>query len=153
MARDKATVAAVVFVISIKNTAMRNLILFRGLPGSGKSILSAQLCTVTLSADDYFIGNDGMYRFDASHIRDAHQQCQSNVAACMRLGMPSVGVANTFTQAWEMKAYFDLAAQHDYHCHTIVVENRHGSKSTHAVPPEVYKRMAERFELQLIDQH
>ena len=34
---------------------MKDLILFRGLPGAGKSTLADTLCDVAYSADDFFI--------------------------------------------------------------------------------------------------
>lgn len=128
---------------------MKILVLFRGLPGSGKSTLSAQLCDVTLSADDYFIQPNGSYKFDPTGIRNAHRQCQSNTTAAMRLGIPKIGVANTFTKEWEMEEYFKLAEKYGYQISTVVVENRHGSSNSHGVPTEAVQQMKERFEVKL----
>jgi hypothetical protein len=48
-----------------------------------------------------------------------------------------------------MKPYFELAKQYDYRVTTIIVENRHGAKSIHNVPPETIKKMTDRFEIKL----
>ena len=58
-------------------------------------------------------------------------------------------VHNTFTADWEMDAYFDLAREHGYAVHTIIVENRHGSKNVHDVPQDVVKAQIERFSVTL----
>ena len=56
---------------------------------------------------------------------------------------------NTFTEEWEMQPYFDLAKEYDYRVTTLIVENRHNSKSIHNVPDEVIKRQKERFNIKL----
>ena len=128
---------------------MKILILFRGLPGSGKSTLSAHLCDVTLSGDDYFIQPDGSYQYDHSRIQDAHAQCQSNTETAMRLSIERIGVANTFTEEWEMQPYFSMAKKYGYQISTLIVENRHSSGSSHGVPESTIDAMASRFEIQL----
>ena len=62
---------------------------------------------------------------------------------------PHIVVSNTFTQQWEMDAYFGLANQYGYRVHTIIVENRHDGDNIHNVPEEKIKQMANRFEIQL----
>ncbi len=54
------------------------LVLIRGLPGSGKSTMAKDLATqgyLHFEADMYF-ELDGHYRYDASCIREAHSWCQ-----------------------------------------------------------------------------
>jgi len=58
-------------------------------------------------------------------------------------------VHNTFTADWEMDAYFDLARKHGYAIHTIIVENRHGSKNVHDVPQDSIKDQIKRFSVTL----
>lgn len=130
-----------------------SLYLFRGLPGSGKSSASASLCDVVLSADDYFYqpSADGWhYAFNPAYIRDAHQQCICNTEAAIRLGIEKIGVANTFTQHWEMAPYSALAEHYGIRIYFLIVENRHDGSSTHGVPDEVMGAMARRFEVQLL---
>lgn len=128
---------------------MQHLILFRGLPGSGKSALAQLLCDVVLSADDYHIQPDGSYCYDPARIRDAHRQCQSNVTSAIRLGIQRIGVANTFTQQWEIDPYYEIARQYGIQIHSLIVENRHGSLNTHGVPDSVIDKMRSRFSVVL----
>lgn len=127
---------------------MKQIILFRGLPGSGKSSLAESLCKDVWSADMYF-ERHGEYMFDATRLKDAHQWCQAHVEKSMHDEIETIGVANTFTQEWEMKAYFDLAKKYGYRISTIIVENRHGGENIHGVPEEKLVQMSERFEIKL----
>lgn len=132
---------------------MKNLILFRGLPGSGKSSLSAALCDKVFSADMFFedMGSNGdlVYKFDVTKLKDAHAWCQSQTEKALSEGVSIVGVANTFTQEWEMKHYMDLAKKYGYRISTVIVENRHGGENIHGVPVEKIEQMEDRFEVKL----
>lgn len=132
---------------------MKDLFLVRGLPGSGKSTLAKILANGAQSAhyeaDMYFMQN-GTYEFDASKLRNAHEWCRDMVYMDMVKGLPRIVVSNTFTQEWEMQAYFDLAKEHGYQVFCIVVENRHGGVNEHGVPDETLDKMQDRFELKLI---
>ena len=132
------------------------LILLRGLPGSGKSTLAKIILQLresdepeVLSADDFFINEDGEYDFDSVKIKEAHQYCQFRCSERMRQQKAKIVVANTFTQEWEMKIYFEMAERYNYRVHTVIVENRHGSENIHNVPEDKLQKMKERFEIKL----
>ena len=128
------------------------LFLFRGLPGCGKSTLSSVLCNVTFSADDFFMEPSPagwQYQFAPDHIKEAHRQCLTNTDAAIRLGIPLIGVANTFTQQWELEPYYALAQRYVIRVYSLIVENRHGGQNQHGVPDEVLDAMQQRFEVQL----
>jgi broad-specificity NMP kinase len=137
---------------------MKNLILLRGLPGSGKSttakLLGAGGAGVAhFEADMYFMV-DGEYKFDATKLKDAHQWCQNSVEHAMLLNHTTghnskIIVSNTFTQEWEMDAYYKLAKEWGYQVTSLIVENRHGGKNIHGVPEEALDRMKNRFEVKL----
>jgi len=132
---------------------MSSLYLFRGLPGSGKSSAASALCNVVFAADDYFYqpsADRWRYQFNPVYIRDAHQQCLTNTESAIRLGIAKVGVANTFTQKWEMAPYYALAEKYDIRVHSLIVENRHDGKTSHPMPDEVIGAMSARFEVQLL---
>jgi len=127
----------------------KQIILFRGLPGSGKSSLAESLCKKVFSADMFF-EKDGKYNFDASKLPQAHKWCVESVEQAMFDEVEIIGVANTFTTEWEMEKYFELAEDNDYRISTVIVENRHGSTNVHNVPQEALDRMKGRFNVKLI---
>jgi predicted kinase len=127
---------------------MKELILLRGLPGSGKSSLAKSFGGMHIEADMFFM-KDGEYKFDATKLRYAHEWCQNVVEAWMDEGEELIVVSNTFTQEWEMDYYYTLAKEAGYIVHSVIVENRHGSKNIHNVPEEKLEQMKNRFEVKL----
>lgn len=132
-----------------------DLILLRGLPGAGKSTVAKLIMTgggmtdKVIEADNYFYDHEGNYNFDATKLSAAHNYCKSIVSDYMKMYKPTIVVSNTFTQEWEMKPYYELAERHGYRVHTLIVENRHGSKSIHDVPDATMGNMLNRFEVKL----
>ena len=130
---------------------MKTLILLRGLPGSGKSTV-AKLFGDTpchYEADMFFIDERNVYTFDASKIKDAHNWCRHKTMEAMKAGHPTVIVSNTFTQEWEMEAYYLLAEELGYQVASLIVENRHGGKNIHDCPEDKIELMRNRFEIEL----
>jgi predicted kinase len=132
---------------------MKELFLLRGLPGSGKSTLAKSIGGIHIEADQYFM-EDGEYKFDASLLKHAHNYCQGQTQAWMKtdgdqVNVNRIVVSNTFTQEWEMEAYYKLAAKYGYRVHSIVVENRHGGVNEHGVPADKLEQMKQRFEIKL----
>jgi predicted kinase len=133
-----------------------DLILLRGLPGSGKSTLGDVILYTNqltnqdvLSADNFFIDKNGEYVFDGAKIKEAHNNCQQKCAERMKHEFLKIVVANTFTEEWEMKPYFEMAERYNYRIHTVIVENRHGNKNIHNVPDEKLQSMKSRFDIQI----
>lgn len=126
--------------MSLKN---KTLYIIRGVSGSGKTTFANKICDHVVSADDFFYdGSD--YNFDASKLNLAHNYCYSKVEDFLKFDM-DVAVANTFTQEWEMKPYFDLAKRYDYTVFSVIVENRHGGKNIHNVPQKMLDSQRKRF--------
>jgi predicted kinase len=135
----------------------KKLYIVRGLPGSGKSTFALDLVGsdfLVCEADKYFMV-DGEYKFDGSKLKEAHESCRNLVETYMKDSLVNdqfyreIAVSNTFTQAWEMQPYLDLAKQYGYMVFTIIVENRHGGVNQHGVPDEALTRMKDRFEFKL----
>ena len=156
---------------------MGDLILVRGVPGCGKTTIADMLSScgrsVLFCTDDMFmvpgceersdgdmIEHDctgpGGYQFNPSKLSEYHAATVGKVKDSMIdekyddecfHSYDTIIVHNTFTQKWEMDPYLELAKEYDWKVHTIIVENRHGSKSIHGVPEEAIDRMKERFEI------
>ncbi len=127
----------------------KELILLRGLPGSGKSTFAKTFKTVEhYEADMFFMRGNG-YEFDATKLKAAHEWCQDMVFMSMKRNEPTIVVSNTFTQEWEMEAYYKLAEQYGYQVHSIIVENRHEGVNKHGVPADKLEQMKQRFEIKL----
>ena len=133
-----------------------DLILLRGVPGSGKTTLGNAILFTNqsniqdvLSADNFFINEKEEYVFDFSKLKEAHNDCQVKCAERMRNEFSKIVVANTFTQEWEMEPYFLMAERYNYRIHTVIVENRHGNKNVHNVPEEKIEQMVKRFDVKL----
>lgn len=126
---------------------MNNLILIRGVPGSGKSTTARKMKEknpeyVHIEADMWFV-RDGKYEFDATKLGQAHAWCQARTEAELRVGK-TVIVSNTFTTIKELRPYFAITERVLGTCpvvHTCygIFENIHG------VPPEKVKQMRDRF--------
>lgn len=128
---------------------MKQLFLLRGLPGSGKSTLAKSIGGPHFEADMFFM-KEGIYQFDPTKLKDAHNWCRHSVMDAMKEGHPKVIVSNTFTQEWEMESYYLLAEELGYQVFSLIVENRHEGKNIHDCPQEALDRMKNRFEIKLI---
>ena len=131
-----------------------NLILVRGLPGSGKttlsSLLSAQGKYPVFSIDEFFTDEDGNYTFDYSKNYLAYKTCEENTEKAILSGNEIILVDHTFTIEWEMEPYFKLARKYDCVLHVITVENYHGNENIHQVSKEQILKMAEKYKVKLI---
>ena len=133
------------------------LVLVRGIPGSGKSTFANLVWNnyAICEADKFFYDKEGNYNFDASKLKQAHEWCQNEVETKMKDNQnnpqfyPEIVVSNTFTQEWEMQAYFDLAKKYEYMVFSVIVENRHGNTNVHGVPDDTLKKMKDRFHISL----
>ena len=142
--------------MDITNETQGELILLRGLPGSGKTTLAKIILQLrstdepeVLSADDFFEDKEGDYNFDPTKLKEAHNYCQFRCSERMRQQKAKIVVANTFTQEWEMDEYFKMAERYNYRVHTVVVENRHGNGNVHGVPENKLQQMKDRFQIRL----
>lgn len=132
------------------------LYMIGGLPGSGKSTLARVLAGERhdgewYEADDYHIGDDGVYRWKPENVKQAHQQCQASVEGDMRTHEPVILVANTFTRRWEREPYRELARKYGYRVvwlpvMTDLTDAELAERNIHAVPEETIRTMRARWE-------
>ncbi|TRZ47868.1 MAG: ATP-binding protein [Dehalococcoidia bacterium] len=117
--------------------------IFRGLPGSGKSTIAAKYAGPLFEADQFFM-EAGQYKFNPSKLKEAHSACRRSVEDAMKEKIPTINVANTNTQLWEVQSYLNLAEQHGYDVELIHVKGDWGS--AHNVPEEAIQSMAARWQ-------
>lgn len=122
-----------------------DLVLIRGLPGSGKSTMAKTMALLGgyhVEADQYFC-RSGEYRFNLSLLNAAHIWCLLWTERYLQQGR-TVIVSNTFTQEWEMQPYFALAKELGKK--VKIIEAKGTWKSIHGVPEEAIQRMRDRWE-------
>lgn len=122
---------------------MFKLILIRGLPGSGKSTMAKNIKKAEHIEADMFFYKDGIYSFDPTKIKEAHEWCQQATKEAL-LSSKTVVVSNTFTKIWEMQPYLDMAAELKIPVEVITTTG--AWDNIHAVPAAVITAMKERWE-------
>jgi hypothetical protein len=96
-------------------------------------------------SDQFFTGLDGIYRFNISKLKVAHQWCQLETERAMLLQVPLVIVSNTFIAHWEMERYLELAEEYRYAVEIVRSPGPWSAelsakRNKHSVPLDVLKR-------------
>jgi predicted kinase len=129
------------------------LILIRGLPGAGKTLLATLLSSnhgaCSLSIDDYFTNEKGEYCFEFEKNHLAYKQCETRTIEALQQNLPLVVVHNTFVYEWEMEPYLAMAKAYAYQLLVLTVEKYHDKANTHDVTREQIEKMAEKFKVKL----
>jgi predicted kinase len=112
------------------------VIILRGLPGSGKSTFTRGLAgKVEVCSADHFFETSGTYRFEPSKIGDAHASCLRRYVAFVTGGVPGVEgteppecdvlvVDNTNLSNAECAPYYALAQAFGYPVKVVTILSR-----------------------------
>lgn len=142
---------------------MKQVVILRGLPGSGKSYYAQNLCDdlvngdeqqyLICSTDDYFWQNE-QYQFDKNKLSEYHNLNLSRFIRALSQNIPLVIVDNTNIRRWEFIAYAEAAAALGYQVKEVVVgdikdkamQHLYSQRNIHRVPLKVINKMAYQFE-------
>jgi predicted kinase len=128
------------------------VVIMRGIPGAGKStwVRDNMPGALIASADHYYTGPDGVYRFDPNKIRDAHNYCLREFLTHLMLGGPQdLVVDNTNVKVFEVAPYYRLAEAFGREVEVVWVDctaDVAAARTVHGVPLETVLRMAWSFE-------
>jgi predicted kinase len=128
----------------------KNLIIVRGLPGSGKSTFAKLLGRAICTADDYHTDRKGNYLWKPENIGKAHDWCKRKCERFMKRSIETVIIANTSTTEEEIRPYVEMARNYGYRTFSVIAENRANTKNIHNVPDETIQKMKARFSVKLI---
>ncbi|GLE03555.1 hypothetical protein PINS_up012457 [Pythium insidiosum] len=146
-------------------TGASQVVILRGIPGSGKSSLGREIATIArsrgadaviCSADTHFETPRG-YVFNPKGLQQAHEQAQRSFVAAIRGdGRPRakiVVVDNTNTQRWEYETYEKAAQQQkcsiyilEMRCADVPTCLRMAQRNSHGVPAVKVVAMFQRWE-------
>lgn len=122
-----------------------DLVLIRGIPGSGKSTMARSLASQGyrhFEADMYFCRN-GVYRYDDKKIAAAHRWCMCKTYRSLAQG-EDVVVSNTFTRRIEIEPYLEIAEI--FGIQPGIIEAKGTWRNVHGVPDQVVDAMRQRWE-------
>ena len=124
----------------------QELVLVRGHSGSGKSTFAASFVPFGykhFENDSFFVGEDGVYKFDFAFHQVAKDECVKKAVQALRDG-ESVVVSNTFTKVAEMDSLFSFAKELGIDIRIFEMENDFAN--THNVPEAVVIEKKAAFE-------
>lgn len=118
----------------------RNLIILRGVSGSGKTTFCNLMPdAVVCCADDYFM-KDGVYKWYPEGLSNAHGYCWNKFVDAVTLTTKDIIIANVNAKASDWNKYVDQAKTLGFLVTFVVLENRHGGKNIHNVPEATLER-------------
>jgi predicted kinase len=136
---------------------IKEVIIMRGLPGSGKSTFVEENFpgTTVCSADNFFLNDDEDYVFVPYKISEAHQDCWGHYIDALFRKEERVVVDNTNMCSWEYANYVKLATKKGYTVRIICMSSglhdetsvkTLAKRNSHGVNAETIARMKDRYE-------
>ena len=127
---------------------MNNLIILRGVPGSGKSTFSEFLKSLGSfgyhhETDKYFC-IDGVYKFDPSKLGENHAKCFHDFKISVNNNDGNIILSNTSVATWEYEKYKQYAESKGFRVFVITMSQQF--QNIHGVPDEKVESMKRKFQ-------
>ena len=125
-----------------------NVVIMRGIPGSGKSTWVKQNypSALVVSADQYFmVGNNYVFRKEL--LPKVHDECLKNYLKALKNRTELIVVDNTNLKVFEIAPYYRLAEVFNYKVKIIYLAvDPDNGENVHGVPKEIVQQMAKGIE-------
>jgi predicted kinase len=115
------------------------IVLIRGIPGSGKTTMAKKMLGYHHLEADMYLEVNGRYVYNPSKVPKAHDWCVASAKAALEQGR-NVVVSNTFAKKWELQRYIDLGFPFR------IVEATGTWPNVHGVPKAIIEKMRARWE-------
>ena len=132
----------------IKESRLQELIIVRGLPGSGKTKVAKGIVkslggkAVHFESVMYFrTTDDNHYR--SNHVKSSHDWCLRSTENALKEGR-TVVVANTFTRGWEIEPFLSLGKE--LGLKTTVIKAIETNPNKFGIPDGTIRHMSNRWE-------
>ena len=130
---------------------MKEVIILRGIQGSGKSTFAQLLQSMNPNSvihetDSYFVNENSEYDFDPTKLQENHDKNFNAFCNSIFKGIELVIVANVNAKKEHFDRYINYAKLKGYKVTVLVVENHNETKSIHDVQDYVIERTKAQFE-------
>lgn len=131
---------------------MKEVIIVRGCPGSGKTTFLAREypAAFVCSAVNFHTDSNGQYKFFPKGVSDAHKYCQNAFLAALQNQLPLIAVDNTNIKSWEFEWYIETAEKYGYKVQVLRIKiddiNVVAQRNIHGVPADKVVKMHESTE-------
>jgi predicted kinase len=125
--------------------------------GSGKSTWiskNRKVDEVSVSADNFFYNQEGMYKFNAKELPEAHKACLRCFMDSARLNFPGIFVDNTNLSKDEIFPYLKIAQAYGYEVTFVLFWPKYNAettiqfcadRNTHNVPTKTLEKQYNKF--------
>ena len=141
-------------------TFQKNVIIIRGLPGSGKTYFSNQIVNANkelrvsiCSADHYFERQEIGYQFSGDKIAKAHTFCRDQMISSLNDKVDLIIIDNSHSQKWEYQIYQRIALFCGYNvtileipCNNENTRSKFYERCKHPVTNHIHLAMWKRWE-------
>lgn len=145
-------------LINLKKKKVNEVIIIRGVPGSGKNCLIYDLeydndSNFSIISSDDFFEKEGIYKFDRSLINKANSYSFQKFHDCLKLNIPRIYIRNINNNKWMYANYISLAYTYNYKVKIIEIlcDNENylyyfNKRSTHNPPMSYSKNVYNNWE-------